>query len=84
MLNKGEKEQLFSLCLKHKIPIIYPNLFEKDEPHHYLWGFDSTGVALLGTIIMRDLSKKNKVLYGVCEMENFLKRNWRESYVCRK
>ena len=39
VLNKGEREELYKLCIEYKIPILYPSLFKSDEPHHYLWGF---------------------------------------------
>ena len=73
LLNKGERDELYNLCVEFNIPILYPNLFSKDEPHHYLWGFNQDGIALLGTYIMRDLSKKNRVFHNIKEMKNFLK-----------
>ena len=57
VLYKGEKEELYKLCIEYKIPILYPRLFKSDEPHHYLWGFNKDGIALVGTIIMRRLTK---------------------------
>ena len=36
VLNKGEREELYKLCIEYKIPILYPRLFKSDEPHHYL------------------------------------------------
>ena len=74
MLNKGEREELYKLCIEYKIPILYRRLFKSDEPHHYLWGFNKNGIALVGTIIMRSLSKKRRVLYGIKELESFLKK----------
>ena len=74
VLYKGEKEELYKLCVECKIPILYPRLFNNDEPHHYLWGFNKNGIALVGTIIMRSLSKSSRVLYGTKELESFLKK----------
>ena len=74
VLYKGEREELYKLCIEYKIPILYPRLFKSDEPHHYLWGFNKNGIALVGTIIMRSLSKNRRVLHGIKELESFLKK----------
>ena len=79
VLNKGEREELYKLCIEYKIPILYPRLFKSDEPHHYLWGFNKDGIALVGTIIMRRLTKNRRVLHGIKELESFLKNN--QSYL---
>ena len=75
VLYKGEREELYKICLEYKIPILYPRLFKGDEPHHYLWGFNKNGIGLVGTIIMRSLSKNCRVLHGIKELESFLKKN---------
>lgn len=72
VLYNGETEELYKLCTEHTIPILYPKLFQSDETHHYLWGFNKNGIALVGTIIMRSLSKNNRVLHGIKELESFL------------
>ena len=74
VLNKGERKELYKLCVEYKIPILYPRLFKSDEPHHYLWGFNKDGIALVGTIIMRRLTKNRRVLHGIKELESFLKK----------
>lgn len=74
VLYKGEREELYKLCIECKIPILYPRLFNNDEPHHYLWGFNKNGIALVGTIIMKSLFKTRRVLHGIKELESFLKK----------
>ena len=65
---------MYSVLSKTNIPILYPRLFKSDEPHHYLWGFNKDGIALVGTIIMRRLIKKRRVFHGIKELESFLKK----------
>ena len=76
VLYKGEKEELYKLCIEYKIPILYPRLFKSDEPHHYLWGFNKDGIALVGTIIMRRLTKNRRVIHWIKELESFLKKKF--------
>ena len=71
VLYKGKKNSFI-----YKIPILYPRSFKSDESHHYLWGFNKNGIALVGTIIMRRLSKNHRVLHGIKELESFLKKKF--------
>lgn len=71
----GEENDLFEVCIKYGIPITYPQLFNKDEPHHYMWVFNKNGIGLIGTIIMLNLSKnKGKIFHGINEVKEFFKK----------
>lgn len=73
-LNKGEKNRLYEICIKYKIPIRYPNLF-LDNTHYYLWGIRKTGIGLIGTVIMNYLKDNNgTVFYSLNELEKYLEK----------
>lgn len=73
-LNKGEKNRLYEICIKYKIPIRYPNLF-LDNIHYYLWGIRKTGIGLIGTVIMNYLKDNNgTVFYSLNELEKYLEK----------
>ena len=72
VLRKGEKERLFEICVKHGIPITYPNLFTNDT-HYYLWGIRKEGIGLIGTIIMNYLEDNGgKIFHSLDELEQHL------------
>lgn len=68
--SKEERDELKSLCVKHKIPMIYPELFENTEINH-LWGISNSGVGLVGTIIARH-TPKDHIVHNVKELEQLL------------
>jgi len=72
-LKKGEKRKLYEICIKYNIPITYPDLFE-DDKHYYLWGISSTGIGLIGTVIMNYLELNNgTIFHSLEELEEYLK-----------
>ena len=68
LTSKKDKEKLLQLCLTFDIPILYPHLFT-DDKYHRLWAFNSHGIGLVGTVIMRTLKK---VIHGIDELELWL------------
>ena len=68
--SKEERDELKKLCVKHNIPILYPELFKEEEIHH-LWGISRSGVALVGTQIARH-TPKDHIIYNVKELDNLL------------
>ena len=74
-LKEGEKGRLYDICIKYKIPINYPSLFE-DNKHYYLWGISNEGVGLIGIIIMNYLSKNNGIIFhSLDNLEKYLKNH---------
>lgn len=71
---KGEKQRLYEICIKYKVPITYPKLFV-DETHYYLWGIKKDkSIGLLSTIIMNYLSENNGTIFqSLDELEKNLK-----------
>lgn len=68
--SKEERDELKALCVKHNIPLLYPELFEEEEIHH-LWGISKNGVALVSTMIARHTPKEN-IFHSVKELECIL------------
>ena len=62
IIKPNEKRKLLSICLKYKIPITYIEPFQDDKTH-CLWGVSNTGIALVGTQVMKDLKTKNKTIF---------------------
>lgn len=65
--SKEERDELKAICVKHNIPLLYPELFEEEEIHH-LWGISKSGVGLVGTVVARYTPKKN-IFHSIKEME---------------
>lgn len=60
------------MCIKHQIPIFYPELFENENEYH-LWGISQDGIGQIGTIIMQNLAKE-KIFHSLSELEDFLNK----------
>lgn len=72
-LKKGEKENLYNLCVKYNIPITYKGLFS-DDTHYYLWGIRETGIGLIGTVVMNYLKDNKGLIFESLEdLEKHLK-----------
>lgn len=69
---REERDQLKALCIKHNIPLTYPELFE-EENIQPLWGINSDGVGLVGTVIARYTSK-NQIFHSIDDLENAIER----------
>ena len=68
VINDGEKDKLYQICIEYSIPILYPSLF-KDDKNHHLWAFSKRGIGLAGTCIMMNL---DLVLHGIDELRMYL------------
>ena len=67
-----DKNELFKLCLKYKIPITYPEVFI-DDKIYYLWGISKDGVGLIGTIIMNCLEKSGDTIFtSINDLKEYL------------
>lgn len=72
--HKSEVGRLMELCVRHNIPLTYPNLFTKKEKLHHLWMISFSGVGLIGTCIMFHFKNDGfKICHGVAELEQYLK-----------
>lgn len=67
---KEERSQLYDLCVKYNIPILYPELF-KEKKVQNLWGISKTGVGLVGTAIARSVPN-NRIIHSINELQNIL------------
>lgn len=67
---KEERNQLYDLCVKYNIPILYPELFKEKKVHH-LWGISKSGAGLVGTVIARN-TKKDKIICDLTILEKTL------------
>ena len=47
---REERDQLKALCIKHYIPLTYPEWLKEIQS---LWGINEDGVGLVGTLIAR-------------------------------
>lgn len=68
---REERDQLKALCIKHNIPLTYPELFE-EENIQPLWGINSDGIGLVGTAVAR-FTPKNQIIYSLDKLEQILK-----------
>lgn len=64
---REERDQLKTLCIKHNIPLTYPELFE-EENIQPLWGINNDGVGLAGTVIAR-YTPKEHVFHSITDLE---------------
>lgn len=64
---REERDQLKALCIKHNIPLTYPELFE-EENIQPLWGINNDGVGLVGTVIVRHTPKEN-IFHSIIDLE---------------
>lgn len=65
---KKERKQLYDLCVKYNIPILYPELF-KEKKIYNLWGISKSGIGLVGTAIVRSVPN-NKIIHSINELHN--------------
>jgi len=79
---KKERNQLYDLCVKYNIPILYPKLFIEKKVHN-LWGISKTGVGLVGTVIARS-TDKDKIFHSIISLENSVKNYFKSSLHARK
>jgi len=64
---REERDQLKALCIKHNIPLTYPELFEEENIQH-LWGINNDGIGLVGTVIAR-YTPKDHIIHSLEELE---------------
>lgn len=69
---KEERNQLYDLCVKYNIPILYPELFKEKKVHH-LWGISKSGVGLVGTVIARN-TDKDKIFHSIHSLEEQIQK----------
>ena len=69
---KKERNQLYDLCVKYNIPILYPLLF-KEKKVHNLWGISKTGIGLVGTVIARNTDKE-KIFHSIHALEEQIQK----------
>lgn len=67
---REERDQLKALCIKHNIPLTYPELFE-EENIQPLWGISNDGIGLVGTVIARN-APKDHIIRSIEELDNIL------------
>jgi len=68
---REERDQLKALCIKHNIPLTYPELFE-EENIQPLWGISNDGIGLVGTVIAR-YTPKDHIIHSFEELEERIK-----------
>lgn len=68
---KKERNQLYDLCVKYNIPILYPELFEEKKIYN-LWGISKSGIGLVGTIIAKHISK-SYIFHSIEELKKLIK-----------
>lgn len=70
-----ERKTLHDLCVKYDIPILYPELFDEEEPLTcHLFGVSESGVGLVGTMVAR-FTPKDHILHlsnGLEKIEGIL------------
>lgn len=69
---KEERNQLYDLCVKYNIPILYPELF-KEKKVHNLWGISKTVIGLVGTVIARN-TDKDKIFHSIDSLEEQIQK----------
>ena len=79
VLNDGERDELRHLCERQGIDLLFPDLFDKDEPEHYLWAFDASSIALAGTIVMKHFKQDGHKVFHLSTLKEFFKtKEWRQ------
>ena len=69
--SKEERNKLYELCIEKNIPILYEEIFTSKNLNH-LYGVSSTGVGLVGTVIVRNTPKEH-IFHSTKELEPFIK-----------
>lgn len=67
---REERNQLKALCIKHNIPLTYPELFE-EENIQSLWGISIDGIGLVGTEIASNVPKDH-IIRSIEKLDNIL------------
>lgn len=68
---KEEQDKLHDLCVNNNVPIPYPSLFSNEKLHH-IWGMNKNGIAALGNVVARHVSK-NHILHSLEDVEELMK-----------
>lgn len=69
---KEERNQLYDLCVKYNIPILYPELFIEKKIYN-LWGISKSGIGLVGTAIARN-TKKDMIFHSLYSLEEAIQK----------